>query len=62
MPAETITQSFAEVIANIPAGSDVSVSVVVNGSAPVNKKCYIWKDGMMIRCSCEGEHDGELEY
>ncbi len=62
MEEVTITQDLTDIIQTIPAGTNLQITIIQNGNAPTKKKCYVWKDGMMIRVPCSGEHDGEIEY
>ena len=57
-----ILADLREIMESIPVGTDVEITIVQDGTAPINKKCYVWKDGMMIQCPCSGEHDGEIVY
>jgi len=63
MPEQPIiVADLTEILQAIPDGTDFSIAISQNGNMPTKKKCYVWKDGMMIQCPCSGEHDGEIEY
>jgi hypothetical protein len=64
---DELLQDFSAIMADVPAGSNVMISVTIDGNAPVNKKCYKWDNTteppMMVRIRCDSpDVEGTIEY
>lgn len=60
---DDVMKSLGEILAGVPANSELSIIISVDGTAPINKKCYKWVNGMMVQVRCDSpEVEGAIEY